>query len=225
MAYEEGLPFHIAGLAMTVVSNFLLPAGIPLSIEFAVLMSDPGSIDAAHNHWLDAAKKLDDFKASLEKAKNLNGDSWTGDDQKAFAHSVNAYEVELETLHQGIEGIAGILEVVAIALYLLCILVMAIGIILIGMFAIAVACLYVPLVGEAIIAEMNSFVGMIVGHVTPTLVSAKAALLSIAGFIATVLGATKGDFEFKQFTAGRGEPNFTQANVAIPQIALPQTTP
>ncbi|MFL6055846.1 MAG: hypothetical protein ACJ72W_23525, partial [Actinoallomurus sp.] len=114
MSYEIALPLHIAGLTATTVSNFLLPAGWPLSLEFFLLTSNPASIDAASQTWKDAAKHVDDFKKKLEDAKKLSDSYWSGDDQKQVVNQIKALENELDKLKHGIDRGGLVLEIIAI---------------------------------------------------------------------------------------------------------------
>lgn len=219
MAFEAGLPLHLVGVACALGSNFIIPTGIPLTIEGALLTSNPGAIDAAHNHWLDAAKKLDEFKAVLEKAKKLDPEYWTGDDRTAFEHAVEKYENELQILRDGLNGAATVLEALAIAFFALCLLVLAVGTVMLGLAILAYTFAVVPIIGEAVVAECNALVASMTAMLTPHFGTFKLGLATTAGILTAVVAATGGKYEFKQLTGGKGDPNFIQ--VVAPVLSNP----
>lgn len=210
MSYEWAMPLHITGMAMTVTSNFLLPAGIPLSVEMFITLSNPGMIDAAGEHWKNAAKTAAELKTDLEKAKKLDPEFWTGDDQKAFAHEVDNYINQLDALISGINGIGEVLGYVAIAFMILCCLVLTVGLIMLALFLICLAALPIPIIGEAIIADLNATVGGIVGAIIPSFASLKEIAATVAAFIGYVWATQGGIVQFKRFTAKGTAPDFTQ---------------
>lgn len=210
MAYEWAMPLHITGTTMTVISNFLLPAGIPLDIEMFVSLSNPGMIDAAAKHWKDAAEKASKLKDDLEKAKKLDPEFWTGDDRTAFEHQIQAYETQLNALTTGLNGVGDVLEIVAVVFMVLCCVVLTVGLILLALFLTCLAILPIPIIGEAYVTACNEMVAGVVAAITPSFTTLKTALPTFVAFMGLIWATWGGAIDFKHFTKSGSAPDFTQ---------------
>ncbi|WP_067459583.1 WXG100 family type VII secretion target [Actinomadura macra] len=214
--YAAGLPMHSAGLGMTIASNTILPAGIPLSVAFLLTLSNAGQIDAAGTQWQDVAKKLDGFKDELEKIKKLPEADWTGDDRRAFDLAVTKYESELKKLKDSVDMIGTVMHGAALVYFLLDILVLAVGIILLYMAVVAWAYMCVPF-GQAVAVSFNAAVAAKVAAILPTIATFKAGVTVVAAFLGTIAAVVGGTYGMSFVNLGVGEPDFTQASVEMPE--------
>jgi uncharacterized protein YukE len=214
--YAAGLPMHATGLGLTMASNSILPAGIPISVAFFLTLSNPGEIDAAGTQWKDVATKLDGFKNELDKLKKLPNENWTGDDRRAFDLAVTKYEEELKKLKDAINMVGDALDKIAMAYFLINMLALAVGLVLIYMAYTAWAFMAVP-GGQAVAVSFNAAVAAKVAAILPTITTFKASVAAVAAFAGTTGAVIAGTYGLGFVNLGVGEPDFTQAQVNMPE--------
>lgn len=223
MAYESGMPMHIAGTAMTWGSVWLLPPAIPLAVYMTLATSNPGMIEAAAGHWKDALDKADTFQHQIETLKkNFDGDkaSWDSLDKDHFDNAVNAYMDQFGKVRKTLETVHGIVDKTALALFILCIAVLVIGTLLLAIALLTLGALPIPIVGEAVYSAAQTAALAIMEINIPIFTTIAGFFQALAGFIGVLASFAGGAYGLQFISMGTSSPDFDKVTIEMPKGPL-----
>lgn len=219
MAYEEGMPMHIAGTAMTWGTVWLFPTMIPLAIYMTLGTSNPGMIDAAGKHWEESKKKVEKFDAdikSLKKAFDADPKNWSADDKLHFDSAVNGYLDELKKVRDTVDTAEGLIKAVAVILYVLCVIVMVVGAFLLAIALLTIAQLPIPFVGEAVYSAAQTAALTVMYTTIPIFTTIEGFLKIAMAFLLFAAGVAGGTYGSQFVNLGTTPPDFKDVKVQMP---------